>query len=74
MAFELVRDSFGFEDVTEPYFGPEDGGAFLRKKDYQLQFSYYRPTSELTVYYYGDAPKDELKLIARELGKNIVSA
>jgi hypothetical protein len=70
-AFVRIRDALGIisqADVDEPRWGPADGYARVRNKNYSLQLLFFynyrdRSKDELTVAYYGEIPEEELKLI-----------
>ena len=67
IAFKRLRDSIGMEVTAEPFWGPEDGGAFLRKNKYRLQLSFRHDLNEFEASYYGQMPEEELKKIVQVL-------
>jgi hypothetical protein len=62
-AFIRLRDAVGCDVTREPIWGPEDGCASLRKKDYRIDISYYHSNSTLIVHSHGSSSIEELKII-----------
>jgi hypothetical protein len=77
-AFTQLRDALGItsaDDADEPRWGPDDGCARLRKKDYSLQLLFFcnyddHRKDELTVAYFGKVPGEELKVILSVLNEH----
>jgi hypothetical protein len=69
IAFKRLRDSFGMEVIDEPFWGPEDGGAFLRKNEYRIQLSFRHDLNEFEASYYGQISEEELKKIVHVLNE-----
>jgi hypothetical protein len=70
VAFNCLRGAFGFEvedPLSEPHWGPEEGGGSLQKGNVRLQFSYDRVSSELSIFCHGEMNPEELAAIDRTL-------
>src|ERR1700712_1248859 len=74
-AYMRVRAALGgkVEGGHVPEWGPEDGGAWLTTKKYQVALSYYHPRPDLKkkslleMFYSGEIPDEDLKRVSDTL-------
>jgi len=74
-AYMRVRAALGekVEGGHVPGWGPEDGGAWLTTKKYQVSLSYFHPRPDLKkkslleVFYSGEIPEEDLKRVSDTL-------
>ena len=75
IALTLLRNALGItseDDVDGPRWGPDDGYARLKKKDYSFQLLFFynyddHRKDKLTVAYYGNVPEEDLNVIVAVL-------